>query len=90
MFRNLDHACVKVARNEGLSDEAIREKILDLGATSYVAESSENGFKAGMQFKSFHYQAKHRISDRGLVAGIPNALAQEVHCTLTSERGHCH
>lgn len=50
-----------------LSDEAIRERISDLGLTSYVAESNEDEFKAGMQFESFHCQAKYRVSNRELV-----------------------
>lgn len=57
-----------MARNEGLSDDAIRERISDLGATSYVVESDKFGFKADMQFESFQHQAKHRISNRGLIA----------------------
>lgn len=68
MFCNLDQAHVKVARNDGLSDEAIQERILNLEATSCITKSDEDRFKAGTQFKSFHYQARHRVSDRGLIA----------------------
>lgn len=59
-----------MARHEGLSDEAIRERISNLKAISYVAESDENGFKVGIQFKSFHYQAKYQVFDRGLLASF--------------------
>lgn len=41
-----------------------------LRAMSYVVESDEDGFKVGTQLKSFHYQAKHRVSDRGLFVGF--------------------
>lgn len=59
-----------MVRHEGLSDDAIQERISELGATSYVTESDEEGFKVGTQFESFYYQARHWISDRGLIIGF--------------------
>lgn len=55
LFRNLDQVHIKVARHEGLSEEAIRERMSDLEATSYIAKLDEEGFKIGTRFQSFHF-----------------------------------
>lgn len=59
LFHNLDQSQTKVTRHEVLNDDAIQERILDLGAVSHIVEPDKDGLKMGTQFERFHYQAKY-------------------------------
>lgn len=54
-----------MARYEGLSEDAIRERISNLEATSCVAESDEEGFKADTKSKASITKLDNEFQIRG-------------------------
>lgn len=70
LFQDVDYPEVAVTKLNPLNQTAIKARIANLGATSYVRESDEDGFKVGTSFQNFHYQAKMPIFDKVLMAGF--------------------
>lgn len=70
LFRNLDQSNVKVARPEGLSNEAIWEGISNLRVTSYTAESDEDSSRLACSSRAFITKPSIRflIEDFSLVS----------------------
>lgn len=53
LFHNLDQSQTKVTRHEVLNDDAIQERILDLGAVSHIVEPDKDGLKMAHSLRDF-------------------------------------
>lgn len=58
LFQDVDHPKVAMTKLDQLNQVTIEARIANLGETSYVSKSNEDGFKAGAKF---HYQAQTPI-----------------------------
>lgn len=67
LFRNLQDSLGSTTSHTAIDMDKIQRRIAVTGDVSYTTESDENGFKATMVFKSFHYQARFPVPSRGLI-----------------------
>lgn len=70
LFLNFDSDTPYFSYLPFIFDKEVEEKITQFRTHSYVTDSDEDVFKAGTSFVSFHYQAKHRLSNSALLTGF--------------------